>query len=56
MLQSIYLQMVRKNNFEKVYRTWKEKKVTQREAAALFRCDKGAISNHSLRARPSRMI
>ena len=40
--QTRYLQMVRTNQFEGVYRRWKEKKVTQVEAA-------GRLSRNGIR-------
>ena len=49
--QSRYLQMVRTNQFERVYRRWKERKVTQQEAAAQLEMSERTFRRYVMRDR-----
>ena len=49
--QSRYLQMVRTNQFERVYRRWKERKVTQQEAAAQLEMSERTFRRYVVRYR-----
>ncbi len=47
--QTRYLQMVRTNQFERVYRMWKEKKVTQVEAARQLETSERTLRRYVVR-------
>ncbi|MXZ48723.1 MAG: helix-turn-helix domain-containing protein [Candidatus Dadabacteria bacterium] len=47
--QTRFLQRVRMNQFERVYRRWKEKKVTQAEAAEQFGIGKRTFRRYTVR-------
>ncbi len=47
--QTRYLQMVRTNQFERVYRRWKEKKVTQVEAARQLEMSERTLRRYVVR-------
>ena len=55
MCQSRYLQMVRTNQFERVYRRWKERKLTQVEAAAALEMSERTFRRYVVRYREEGM-
>ena len=53
--QPRYLQMVRTNQFERVYRRWKEKKLTQAEAAKQLEMSERTFRRYVVRYREGGM-
>lgn len=47
--QTRYLQMVRTNQFERVYRRWKEKKITQVEAVRQLEMSERTLRRYVVR-------